>query len=198
MKITKAKLKQMIKEELEVTLTNEEAGELFGETVEEQLEGQEVNEMIDLPSMLGINPGELSDVALVLLSFGQIAANLAPAAILGGIGAKKAKEIVDKAENLTAREAAQMRQKLTNDEAMAIADFESSPKRPMTEALNEDGHSDIPSACRKLKTSIEDASDMLRVLEAADPEGNLPSWWMSKVTLAANYLNKARDYLLYQ
>ena len=206
MKITKAKLKQMIKEELEVTLTNEEAGELFGETVEEQLEGQEVNEMIDLPSMLGINPGELSDVALVLLSFGQVAANLAPAAILGGIGAmlmgpdkeEKAKDIVDKAENLTAREAAQMRQKLTNDEAMAIADFESSPKRPMTEALNEDGHSDIPSACRKLKTSIEDASDMLRVLEAADPEGNLPSWWMSKVTLAANYLNKARDYLLYQ
>ena len=51
---------------------------------------------------------------------------------------EKAKEIVDKAENLTAREAAQMRQKLTNDEAMAIADFESA-KRPMTEALNEDG-----------------------------------------------------------
>ena len=204
--LSKAKLKQMIKEELEVTLTNEEAGELFGETVEEQLEGQEVNEMIDLPSMLGISPGELSDVALVLLSFGQIAANLAPAAILGGIGAmlmgpdkeEKAKEIVDKAENLTAREAAEMRQKLTKRDAMAIADFESSPKRPMTEALNEDGHSDIPSACRKLKTSIEDASDMLRVLEAADPEGNLPSWWMSKVTLAANYLNKARDYLLYQ
>jgi hypothetical protein len=27
-------------------------------------------------------------------------------------------------------------------------------------------------------------------------EGELPSWWMGKVTLAADYLNKARDYIL--
>ena len=33
MKITKSQLKQIIKEELEVTLTNEEATEMFGETV---------------------------------------------------------------------------------------------------------------------------------------------------------------------
>jgi hypothetical protein len=33
MKITKAQLKQIIKEELEVTLTNEEAGEMFGDEV---------------------------------------------------------------------------------------------------------------------------------------------------------------------
>ena len=38
MKITKAKLKQIIKEELEVTLTNEEATEMFGESVGTQLE----------------------------------------------------------------------------------------------------------------------------------------------------------------
>ena len=37
MKITKQQLKQIIKEELEVVLTNEEAGELFGEDFASQL-----------------------------------------------------------------------------------------------------------------------------------------------------------------
>ena len=41
MKITKSQLKQIIKEELEVTLTNEEAGEMFGEEVEAQLNEME-------------------------------------------------------------------------------------------------------------------------------------------------------------
>ena len=27
-------------------------------------------------------------------------------------------------------------------------------------------------------------------------EESLPSWWTDKITLASNYLNKARDYLL--
>ena len=44
MKITKDRLKQIIKEELEVTLTNEEAGELFGYEVQEELEQQETIE----------------------------------------------------------------------------------------------------------------------------------------------------------
>ena len=38
MKTTKQQLRQIIKEELEVVLTNEEAGELFGEGVEAELE----------------------------------------------------------------------------------------------------------------------------------------------------------------
>ena len=46
MKITKAKLKQIIKEELEVTLTNEEAAEMFGEGVRAQLEEQQLNEIL--------------------------------------------------------------------------------------------------------------------------------------------------------
>jgi hypothetical protein len=37
-KITKAKLKKIIKEELEVVLTNEEVEEMFGEDVREELE----------------------------------------------------------------------------------------------------------------------------------------------------------------
>jgi hypothetical protein len=61
--------------------------------------------------------------------------------------------------------------------------------------LNEDGHTDVPSAVRKLKTSMEDAMEILSALEHM-PETELPSWWMSKITLAADYLNKSRDYLL--
>ena len=41
MKITKAQLKQLIKEELQVVLTNEEAGELFGLEVQKELEEAE-------------------------------------------------------------------------------------------------------------------------------------------------------------
>jgi len=38
MKLTKSQLRQIIKEELEVVLTNEEAGEMFGEEVQKQLD----------------------------------------------------------------------------------------------------------------------------------------------------------------
>ena len=41
MKITKAKLKKIIKEELEVVLTNEEVEEMFGEEVRAQVEAME-------------------------------------------------------------------------------------------------------------------------------------------------------------
>jgi hypothetical protein len=62
-------------------------------------------------------------------------------------------------------------------------------------ALQEDGHQDVSSARRKLKTTIEDASEILQSLESM-PEQELPSWWMSKVTIVSEYINKARDYLL--
>ena len=41
MRLTQEALKQIIKEELEVVLTNEEAGEIFGEEVQAQLEADE-------------------------------------------------------------------------------------------------------------------------------------------------------------
>ena len=61
--------------------------------------------------------------------------------------------------------------------------------------IKEDGHTDVPSAIRKLKTSIQDCQDILQKLEGMQ-EQPLPSWWSDKITLASNYLNKARDYLL--
>ena len=62
--------------------------------------------------------------------------------------------------------------------------------------VNEDGHTDVPSAIRKLKLSIEDSEELLKKLESMDKEDSLPAWWTDKITLASNYLNKSRDYLL--
>ena len=46
----------------------------------------------------------------------------------------------------------------------------------LKQLLKEDGHTDIPSAIRKLKTSIEDCQDILKKLESMQEEP-LPSWW---------------------
>ena len=62
--------------------------------------------------------------------------------------------------------------------------------------LREDGHTDVASAVRQCKTAIEDASQMLSKLQGMNPEGDLPSWWMNKIAIAANSMNKLRDYLL--
>ena len=62
--------------------------------------------------------------------------------------------------------------------------------------VNEDGHTDVPSAIRKLKLSIEDSQQLLQKLESMDKEMSLPAWWTDKITLASTYLNKSRDYLL--
>jgi hypothetical protein len=63
-------------------------------------------------------------------------------------------------------------------------------------ALNEDGHSDVPSAVRAMKTIIEDAGQMLLTLEQMG-EGSLPTWWTNKMAVSASMMNKMRDYLLY-
>ena len=62
--------------------------------------------------------------------------------------------------------------------------------------IQEDGHTDVASAVRQCKTAIEDASEMLSKLQGMNPEGDLPSWWMNKIAIAANSMNKLRDYLL--
>ena len=62
--------------------------------------------------------------------------------------------------------------------------------------LNESGHTDVASAVRQLLTIVEDAGQMLEILQESSPEGDLPSWWMKKINLSSAYLNGARDYLL--
>ena len=69
-------------------------------------------------------------------------------------------------------------------------------KEELKKKLNEDGHIDVPSAVRKLKLSIEDSQEMLEKLSTMSPEDSLPAWWMDKISIASNNLNKSRDYLL--
>tara|TARA_R110000765_G_scaffold112910_1_gene205183 strand:+ start:235 stop:804 length:570 start_codon:yes stop_codon:yes gene_type:complete len=68
--------------------------------------------------------------------------------------------------------------------------------REALQQVREDGHTDVASAVRQCKTTIEDASQMLSKLQGMNPEDNLPSWWMNKIAIAANSMNKLRDYLL--
>ena len=62
--------------------------------------------------------------------------------------------------------------------------------------VREDGHTDVASAIRSCKTTIEDAGQMLSKLQMMNPEGDLPSWWMKKIAVASDNMNKLRDYLL--
>jgi len=59
--------------------------------------------------------------------------------------------------------------------------------------IGEDGHTDKPSAIRKLKVSIENAQAILDKLESHD--GELMTWWVDKITLANDYLSKAKDFI---
>ena len=76
MKITKSQLEQIIKEELEVVLTNEEAGELFGEGVEAELEEESLDEGLET-FLSHMNP---EDLGLLIKVLGQVAYNFSPAA----------------------------------------------------------------------------------------------------------------------
>jgi len=69
MKITTERLKEIIKEEIEVTLTNEEAAEMFGEEILEELEE-------------GIENLTPENIQMAFDMVIQVAKNLAPAAIL--------------------------------------------------------------------------------------------------------------------
>jgi len=90
MKISKAKLKQIIKEELEVTLTNEEAGEMFGEEVQAQLEEQE--------EPLNEDPSYAEALQLVGQAFAQMASTFGPV-MIAGLFLKVAKDAFTKARS---------------------------------------------------------------------------------------------------
>ena len=64
------------------------------------------------------------------------------------------------------------------------------------ESINEDGHTDVASAERKLKLIMRDAMDTLNALRSLSNEDSLPSWWTDKITLAKDYVGKSRDYIM--
>ena len=66
----------------------------------------------------------------------------------------------------------------------------------VAESVNEDGHTDVASAERKLKLIMKDAMDTLNALRSLSNEDSLPSWWTDKITLAKDYVGKSRDYIM--
>ena len=103
MKTTKQQLRQIIKEELEVILTNEEAGELFGEAVEAQLEEQELNE--DDPAMIAsmLDPETIEALKLIAqvgVKIGKETLTPVALALLGVAGARRGMGNRDEGEDL--------------------------------------------------------------------------------------------------
>ena len=170
MKMTKARLKQIIREELQVVLTNEEAGEMFGDEVQEQLD-----ESIDVDTL------ENLEVA-IKMAYEEMTTPTDVDQVYAGTGEPVSKDPQDMHDK-----AVEFLKSVVED--VASGEMTSSPR-----TINEDGHTDVPSAARKMKLAIEDAGQILQGLQAVD--GELPAWWMSKITIASEYLNKARDYLL--
>lgn len=140
MQITKARLKQIIKEELDASKRTEQVNEIGG-----------------LSGMLGIDPTTLSDTAMVLLSFVDMAVNLGLFAVAGAVGArlgtKSAKNMggyeitrahQEKARKLNLDQFERELKKLEKtapEEAKAIENYQEliaqSPKRPVKEAAGE-------------------------------------------------------------
>ena len=70
------------------------------------------------------------------------------------------------------------------------------PNKVRSENMNEDGHTDVASAERKLKLIMKGAMDTLNALRNLSNEDSLPSWWTDKITLAKDYVGKSRDYIM--
>mgnify|MGYP003127134963 FL=1 len=68
-------------------------------------------------------------------------------------------------------------------------------KEELTSVLSEDGHTDVASARRSMHLAAEDANEIAQALEGMSGEDSLPSWWMNKVAVIRNDINKLRDYI---
>ena len=164
MKITKEKLAQIIKEEVEAYKAS-------------QLSEIDVDELEEAEAYIK----EVAD--LLKSTYETIFKGAAPA-----IGTPQTK--ADTGEPVTDQTAHEDAKGLLLD-LLGDAIDEFQQKEP---ELNEDGHDDVPSAVRAMKTMAEDALEMLDALEQMD--GSLPTWWTNKMAVSASMLNKMRDYLL--
>jgi hypothetical protein len=63
------------------------------------------------------------------------------------------------------------------------------------DAINEDQYGDVSFSRRKLKLAHEDAECVLHCLADKAENEELPNWWIDKVSKAADYLNVCRDYI---
>jgi uncharacterized membrane protein YgcG len=146
MKITKAQLKQIIKEELEVTLTNEEAGEMFGEEVQAQLEEQDLNEgVMDHINTTIQNLQQnmtLENTQLLVDAFIQMGATfgvplLAAALVKLGFEALQAATTADKAKTMIGQKDSGRLVDFLYHELTGYKDFRGAPKQSLKDAEKE-------------------------------------------------------------
>ena len=165
MKITKERLAQIIKEEVESYKVSQ---------LNESMDADEIEE----------SEAYIKEVAdLLKMTYEQLFKGAAPTV---GTPQTKADTGEDVTDDTAHEDAKAIILDLLGD---AIDEFKQGPPE-----LNEDGHDDVPSAVRAMKTMAEDALEMLDALEQMD--GNLPTWWTNKMAVSASMLNKMRDYLL--
>jgi hypothetical protein len=164
MKITKERLAQIIKEEVEAHKVSQ---------LNESMDADEIEE----------SEAYIKEVAdLLKMTYEQLFKGAAPA-----VGTPQTK--ADTGERVTDQTAHEDAKGILLDLlGNAIDEFQEKG------SMHEDGHDDVPSAVRAMKTMAEDALEMLDALEQMD--GNLPTWWTNKMAVSASMLNKMRDYLL--
>ncbi len=163
MKITKEKLAQIIKEEVEAYKTSQLSEVDAGEVDEEEAYIKEIADLLKG-------------------TYDTFFQSAAPA-----VGTPQTK--ADTGERVTDQTAHEDAKGILLDLlGNAIDEFQEK------DSMHEDGHDDVPSAVRAMKTMAEDALEMLDALEQMD--GNLPTWWTNKMAVSASMLNKMRDYLL--
>ena len=63
------------------------------------------------------------------------------------------------------------------------------------DSINEDQYGDVSFSRRKLKLACEDSESILQLLANKAENDELPNWWKDKVSKAADYLNICRDYI---
>lgn len=64
------------------------------------------------------------------------------------------------------------------------------------EAANDrSDYADVPMLQSTVSVLEQDCSDILAALRKLPRDGQLPTWWISKVSVAAADISAARDYL---
>ena len=70
--------------------------------------------------------------------------------------------------------------------------------RNLEDIKAKDGHTDVSSAKKQMQKIQDDVIDMYNSIMSKREEEDLPTWWTSKLSVAAAYLNSLRDYIVYE
>lgn len=63
------------------------------------------------------------------------------------------------------------------------------------EAADKSDYEDVPMLLGAMQVMADDCADILDALESLPQDGQLPTWWISKVSVAASDISSARDYI---